>query len=470
MIALEKSHTKKMNLKITVLVFIFAITLTEAYKSYENYKVYKIVPKTTEHVQVLTDLPKEEYYFWSDIVKIDSDVRILVSPNKNTEFVKYMASVKIEPVLAISNVQELIRAQMQPSHTTKSSKLGSFSWDQYHNLDEIHTWLNELEKMYPDIVTAITIGRSNEGRNITGVIIDFKAGARGNNSLTGMIEGGIHAREWISPATVTWIIKEFLTSKDPDVRFMAETFVWHIFPVINPDGYSYTFTDNRMWRKNRNLLYNPNCTGNWDLGNGIDLNRNFDFLWNTIGASSNPCDETYAGPSPASEPETKAIVDYVLKLKEAGNLMYYLAFHSYSQMILIPYSHLSGTNVLDLPNYGDLYEISIRGAEKLKQKYGTEYEVGTSADILYPVTGASFDWVKGIGNATIVYLFELRDKGEYGFLLPSSQIIPNNEEIMECLVEMDKGARKLGYYSGTSNLYASLLSLVFSVGFLTICQ
>lgn len=87
----------------------------------------------------------------------------------------------------------------------------------------------------------VTIGSGNEGRALKGVIIDFKSGQR-ETPLIGMIEGGIHAREWISPATVTWIIKEFLTSDNPDVRFMAEAFVWHVFPVVNPDGYEYTFT------------------------------------------------------------------------------------------------------------------------------------------------------------------------------------------------------------------------------------
>lgn len=119
-----------------------------------------------------------------------------------------------------------------------------------------------------------------------------------------MIEGGIHSREWISPATVTWIIKEFLTSTNTDVRNLAETFVWHIFPVVNPDGYVYTFSDvsilvlmlitqkrflieilyfcyqDRMWRKNRNTVNYVNCTNVAnDLSNGIDLNRNFNFLW-----------------------------------------------------------------------------------------------------------------------------------------------------------------------------------------------
>lgn len=57
-----------------------------------------------------------------------------------------------------------------------------------------------------------------------------------------MIEGTLHAREWIVPATATWIIKEFLTSTDPEMRALAENIEWHIFPVVNPDGYVYTFT------------------------------------------------------------------------------------------------------------------------------------------------------------------------------------------------------------------------------------
>lgn len=81
---------------------------------------------------------------------------------------------------------------------------------------------------------------SVEGRPIKGVKIDHKNRV---DSILGMIEGGIHARDWISPATIIWIIKEFLTSMNPDVRSVEENIVWHIFPVTNPDGYAYTFTN-----------------------------------------------------------------------------------------------------------------------------------------------------------------------------------------------------------------------------------
>lgn len=56
------------------------------------------------------------------------------------------------------------------------------------------------------------------------------------------IFSGIHAREWIAPATVTYILNELLTSTDPSVRDIAESYDWYVFPSVNPDGYEYTHT------------------------------------------------------------------------------------------------------------------------------------------------------------------------------------------------------------------------------------
>lgn len=57
------------------------------------------------------------------------------------------------------------------------------------------------------------------------------------------IESGIHAREWITPATVCYITAQLLTSNDPETRAAARDFDWYIFPVTNPDGYVWTHTD-----------------------------------------------------------------------------------------------------------------------------------------------------------------------------------------------------------------------------------
>lgn len=113
----------------------------------------------------------------------------------------------------------------------------SMTWTAYHTLDSIHAWLSELAKTYPSQVSVITGGTSYEKRSIKGVKIAFSKGKQ-----IVVIEGGIHAREWISPATVNYLINELLTSTDPEFRKVAESFEWHIFPVVNVDGYEFTHT------------------------------------------------------------------------------------------------------------------------------------------------------------------------------------------------------------------------------------
>lgn len=56
------------------------------------------------------------------------------------------------------------------------------------------------------------------------------------------IESGMHAREWIGVATSTFILNQLLTSTDASIKAIAENYNWYIFPVANPDGYTYTHT------------------------------------------------------------------------------------------------------------------------------------------------------------------------------------------------------------------------------------
>ncbi|KOB74019.1 Zinc carboxypeptidase A 1, partial [Operophtera brumata] len=248
------------------LAALIATTVHAEYKSYRKYKVYKTVPETEKEVELFIQLRRSGWYFWSDKISVGGDVRVMVAPEKQKEFEDKLSSSSVH-----SNVLH------RPANLSR--QIGEYSWNYYQNLEEINAWIDAVAAEHSDIVTVVTIGQSVEGRDIRGVKIDYN---KHENQTIGMIEGGIHAREWISPATVTWIIKEFLESNDPDVRLLAENVVWHIFPVVNPDGYAYTFTNNRMWRKNRNTSNFTSCA-QWnldsDVSNGIDLNRNFGFLW-----------------------------------------------------------------------------------------------------------------------------------------------------------------------------------------------
>lgn len=134
----------------------------------------------------------------------------------------------------------------------------------------------------------------------------------------------LYYREWITSATATWFINELLTSRDLVVRDLAENIDWYIIPVLNVDGFVYTHTTDRMWRKTRQ----PTSS----LCFGTDPNRNFDYLWFTGGASNNPCSETYAGPNAFSEPETRALSTYYDSMHK--NVSAYISFHSYGQYLM----------------------------------------------------------------------------------------------------------------------------------------
>ena len=96
--------------------------------------------------------------------------------------------------------------------------------------------------------------------------------------------------------------------------------------MINPDGYAYTWTNDRMWRKTRKPNDDSPCIG-------TDLNRNYDSNWGGQGASPLPCSETFRGPTVFSAEESAAQRDY---LKDyASGLELFLTFHSYSQVCRI---------------------------------------------------------------------------------------------------------------------------------------
>ena len=106
-----------------------------------------------------------------------------------------------------------------------------------------------------------------EIRNIRLVKICFQAGPGKPNIW---IEAGIHSREWISPAVGTFLIRELVEDYDEHPEYV-DNFNWYFIPVANPDGYAYTFSHDRMWRKTRSPQ-GGNCIG-------VDPNRNWNFHW-----------------------------------------------------------------------------------------------------------------------------------------------------------------------------------------------
>jgi len=146
------------------------------------------------------------------------------------------------------------------------------------------------------------------------------------------IDGGIHAREWIAPAVVRNILLNVLhgwRSRAEPYASLVPLYNWAFVPILNVDGYRFTFTNNRMWRKTRR--------DNLDGSYGVDANRNADVDFCKNGASSVPSSDSYCGPFPFSEPCMIATRDYVAATR--GNIKIYWNMHSYGQEIILPYAY-----------------------------------------------------------------------------------------------------------------------------------
>ncbi|XP_018337843.1 PREDICTED: uncharacterized protein LOC108745920 [Trachymyrmex septentrionalis] len=398
--------------KLTVLSTI-VIIITAQKATYDNYKVFRITPTTQKHITLLRELKSHlQFIFWETPVLVNVTLNLMVVPNYLPQFYEVITQIGVPYYINIENVQTLIDQTMPRYKST-------FDFKSYHSLEIIYNNMDDLAKQYPNKVKIIVGGKTYEKRQIKGVQVSFKP-----NNPGIFLEGGIHAREWISPATVMYILHQLLVSNNSDIRNLADSHDWYIFPLFNPDGYVYTHKMDRLWRKNRKPQ-NLFCIG-------TDLNRNWNYKWNTTGVSKNPCFNSYPGSKPFSEIETKSMSKYIQSI---SNKFYaYISFHSFKQLLMFPYGHTK----IHLDNYDELYAIGLKAIAALKKKYGTEYRIGNIAETIYLVSGTTIDYIKGTYNKHIVYVYELRDRGHYAFLLPPDQIIPTGVETLDSLVTIFK--------------------------------
>eukprot|EP00755_Sulcionema_specki_P029777 Sspe_Gene.92879::Locus_65638_Transcript_1_1_Confidence_1.000_Length_1405::g.92879::m.92879/K01291/CPB1; carboxypeptidase B len=295
--------------------------------------------------------------------------------------------------------------------------------ESYHTYEETVTQLAEFARLHTGTTYIPSIGSTVEGRSIAA----FKMGT-GKNLV--YFQCGIHAREWISPATCMYLIDQLLTSRDPILSKLTIYFV----PVLNADGYAYTWSTNRMWRKNRQR--NP------DGSYGVDLNRNWDDgHWGLCGASTNPRSDTYMGPGPFSEPETQAVRTLFAELKSEGyHIQAGIDFHAYGQLILRPYGWTlpnrqcpDGRGPPCVPaNEDELERLGATMQSEILKTSGMRYTNEHAAE-LYCAAGGTDDWIAVSTVQANGYCLELRDTGRYGFVLPANQIIPTGEEVLAAM-------------------------------------
>ena len=379
-------------------------------KSYENYSVLRIEVHTKEEFDLLSTLG--DLHFWNE-GRVGGHADVMVSPDALQEVQRQLLRRNFQFSTMIENVGKLMLLEKVPAGGDRDEVKAEhpMTWTEYHSQDDIEAYLDYLAATY-DFVEVESIGESFEGRPMR--VIKACKGGCGNKPAM-WIDGGIHAREWIGPASVSWMIKEVIEN-DADHPELLENLDWYILPIHNPDGYAYSQSSDRMWRKTRSS--HPGI----GLCKGTDANRNYGYHWNDGGSSNLGCSDTYMGPEAFSEVENRNVRDFILAHKD--QIKFFNTIHSYSQLILLPW----GFTTENAPGYDKLMNMANKGNEALYAVHQTSYEAGCIPCLLYVASGGSMDWALGEAGIPYSYGMELRDTGRYGFILPADQIIPTAEE------------------------------------------
>jgi carboxypeptidase T len=288
---------------------------------------------------------------------------------------------------------------------------------EYHDYNATTAHLRELAERAPNLAALQAIGNSLDNRPIWALRIGGGAGA-----VPMLINGTLHAREWIAPMVTTCVADRLVHGydRDPAIRaFVDHTRLW-VVPIANPDGYQYSWSTDRYWRKNRRDRF------------GVDLNRNFSVGFGGSGSSGSRLSPTYRGPYPFSEPEAIALRDLVLR----EHIALHVDLHAFGQLLLYPWGH-TGTPAPDRDRFAALGD---RMATAMFAAHQTRYKLSSAIE-LYPAAGAMLDWIYGEAGA-LSFTIELRPSwpgGSGGFVLPPAQIRPTCDEGLAAVLALRAG-------------------------------
>lgn len=204
-----------------------------------------------------------------------------------------------------------------------------------------------------------------------------------------------------------------------------------IVPVVNPDGYEYSWTNDRMWRKNRRQF--SNCVG-------VDLNRNFaSSNWGKEGISTNQCSYSYPGTSAGSEIEVKAVTNELNSIGKNTTVLFSL--HSYGRMYLIPFGNTINYEGKQCQLTSDHKEIMIAvnaAADATESTYNKQWKRGNSCQVIYPTAGGTDDYAKEKTEIKYCIVPELRGTS---FVIPPSEIHPSFVEIFNGIMALEKNIK-----------------------------
>ncbi|MCH8299259.1 MAG: T9SS type A sorting domain-containing protein [Candidatus Marinimicrobia bacterium] len=272
----------------------------------------------------------------------------------------------------------------------KTLRIGDGTKMGFFNLDSMYLFLDSLQAAHPTLISEKdSIGRTIRGRiQWMYKVSDNPETDESEPEL--LFTGLTHARESGGATAllyfIEWLVNSYVAG-DSEALFLVDNREIYFVPVVNPDGLAINDSaaprGGGLWRKNAR---DNDSSGFFEWHNdGVDLNRNFDFMWGDSfrGSSGNPGSAIYRGVSAASEPEIKGLQKFV------GTRQFSLAFnyHSYGDLLIWPWGFLD-SETDDSTLFREL-------GENLSEF--NKYVAGTGGEtVRYTVNGASDDYMYGV--------------------------------------------------------------------------
>lgn len=380
---------------------------------YDGHQVLRVQPANQAQLRRLLaladDVWTERPGLWAPV-----DVRVSSATAARLRAEGFDVQVRVADVQAAVDAERARLAALVDPAAAPSDWFAEF-----RDWDEIDAYMDTLAAQRPELVSLEPVGTSLEGRPIRAMRL-LSPATTGKAAM--LVSGTMHAREWLSPMTVMCIAEAMVHgyADDPQVTALLDALEVIIVPVINPDGYVYSWTTDRYWRKNRRD------------GHGVDLNRNWAYAWGGPGASDDPFANDYRGEGPLSEPETAALAAFI----EANEqLVAQIDVHSYSELVLYPWGHQYGA----APDEAMLSSLAGQMADAIAATHGRTYAPIQGSD-LYPASGVVDDWSYA-EHGMMSFTIELRGED---FVIAPSEIVPTCEENLEATWALAQWASEQG--------------------------
>ncbi len=314
----------------------------------------------------------------------------------------------------------------RPIEPLPGQRAGISGFPCYRTVEETYASLSGLAAAHPGIASWVDIGDTWNKAVGPGPGYDLFALVLSNPAVPGpkfpfILIAAIHAREYATAEIATRFAEELVAGygTNPDATWILDHGEIHIIAQLNPDGRKRAEAG-QSWRKN---VDNNFCA---DTNNrGIDLNRNSTVFWGGSFSSGSACNETFRGPTPASEPETAAIEAYMAQVldDQRGPAMgdaapdtatgLFISLHSFGELVLFPWEGAS------TPSPND------SGLASLGRKFGFANGYLACQDSLPPASGTTVDVAYGVYGVS-AYTFEVGNNFFESCTSFQNTILPNN--------------------------------------------